>query len=231
VSHTGIQPVSHTGIQPEPMPARRLSFPARPKPPRAPALRSIGLLSLLLVACRSPTPPPSPVPPSVGPPPLTDPLLAPVPTGPPPGQVFLFAAADRPPQVRFEWRHAMPTARVPNPHQAERFILCVYDKGRGRCESGVRAGVPPPIWFEADADDPVLERAPILPKRVPFAAPLPIHLGHTFGTRLSMLPAYRDRELWWQVGACRSGTCRMSDPRSLRMYGPAKPDAGPKADP
>lgn len=194
-------------------------------------MRSLGLLSLLLVACRSKTSLPlPPQPPAEAPPSLTDPLLAPLPKAPPQGQVFLFTA-DRPPLVRFEWRHAVPTARVPNPHQAERFILCIYDRAQGRCESGKRDGVPPPIWFEAEARDPLIERTPILPDRVPFAAPLDIHLGYEFATPLRMLPAYRNRDLSWQVGACRGGTCRMSDPWSLRIFEPRVPDTPAGAEP
>ena len=120
----------------------------------------------------------------------------------------------------------MPTAQVPSPHQADRMILCVYDEQRGDCESGVREGVPPPIWFEAAADDPVLDRRAIQPERNPFATTPDIDLGYEFRASLQMRPEYRGRTLRWQVGACLSGTCRMSDPRSIRMRSPGEGEGG-----
>lgn len=119
--------------------------------------------------------------------------------------------------MEFVWRHGMPTAQVPNPHQAERFVICVYDQQLGRCESGVREGVPEPIWFEAADADPVVNREPVRQERLPFIRSPDIHLGYEFRTRLRMRPEYRDRTLAWRVGACLAGTCRMSDPRTLRM--------------
>ena len=147
---------------------------------------------------------------------IIDPLLAPVPQAPSEGRAYSFRSADAPPMVFFDWRHGMPTAQIPNPHQAERIIICVYDEQRGECESGTREGVPKPIWFEAAADDPKVNRAAIKQERNPFVRAPDMHLGYEFRTSLRMRPEYRDRRLLWQVGACASGTCRMSDPRSLR---------------
>jgi hypothetical protein len=148
-----------------------------------------------------------------------DPLIAPVPQAPSDGRRYGYSPAGDPPEVQFVWRHGMPTAQVPSPHQAERMIICIYDQERGRCESGSREGVPRPIWFQADTDDPKIERTPIRQELPPFASPLDIDLGYEYRTLLRMRPEYRGRTLLWQVGACLSGTCRMSDPWSLRMEG------------
>jgi len=148
---------------------------------------------------------------------ITDPLMAPIPQAPPPGKAFGYSPTSAPRMVHFRWRHGMPTAQIPNPHQAERLIVCIYDEQLGDCESGTRAGVPKPIWFEAAADDPQINRTPIKPERLPFVSSPDIHLGYEFRTSLRMRPEYRDRSLLWQVGACASGTCRMSDPQSLRI--------------
>lgn len=155
---------------------------------------------------------------------IVDPLLAPIPSAPAEGRKYSFRSADAPPMVFFNWRHGTLTAQIPNPHQAERIIICVYDEQRGECESGTREGVPKPIWFEAAADDPKINRAAIEPERNPFVRAPDMHLGYEFRTSLRMRPEYRDRRLLWQVGACASGTCRMSDPRSLRMGRPAGSD-------
>jgi hypothetical protein len=148
---------------------------------------------------------------------LSDPLIAPLPQAPPDESRFGYRTGTQSPVVEFVWRHAMPTAEVPSPHQAERFIICIYERQRGRCESGHRKGVLRPIWFEADADDPMMDRTPIRQERLPFAPAPDIYLGYEFRTRLRMRPEYRGQSLLWQVGACLSGTCRMSDPRSLLM--------------
>ena len=149
--------------------------------------------------------------------PFSDPLLAPLLQAPVDGHLYPYLPASGPPSVELVWRHGMPTARVPNPHQAERIIICVYDQQRGRCESGTREGVPKPIWFEAAVDDPAINRAPITPEQLPFLPSPDIHLGYEFRASLRMRSEYRDRTLAWQVGACLSGTCRMSTPRSLRI--------------
>jgi len=149
--------------------------------------------------------------------PLPDPLVAPIPQAPPEGRAYVYPPTGLPPTVELVWRHGMPTGRVPSPHQAERFIVCVYDAQRGRCESGFREAVPRPIWLDAPADDPVIKRTPIKQKQLPFASSLDLQLGYEFRTHLRMRPEYRDRRLLWQVGACLGGTCRMSDPRSLRI--------------
>lgn len=151
---------------------------------------------------------------------ISDPLLAPSPQAPPDGKVYRYRLTGEPPLVELVWRHGMPSAQVPSPHQAERMIICVYDEQRGRCESGSRVGVPQPIWLEADADDPAINRTPIRQKQLPFVSTPDIHLGYEFRTSLRMRPGYANRSLLWQVGACLGGTCRISDPQRLRMTRP-----------
>ncbi len=151
---------------------------------------------------------------------INDPLLAPIQQAPPQGRAYGYRLASAPPSIIFEWRHGVPTKQIPSPHQAERIIICVYDEKRGDCESGTRYGVPKPIWFEAAADDPAVNRTPIELEKNPFVPSPDIHFGYEFRTSLRMRPEYRDRSLLWQVGACSSGTCRMSDPRSLRLGRP-----------
>jgi hypothetical protein len=169
---------------------------------------SMGLLLVLIAGCTSQ---PAEVESFI------DPLVAPAPEAPPDGKSYPYPAAGEPPMVLFRWRHGMPSKQIPSPHQAERFILCVYEEQRGECESGKRAGAPSPIWLEVAADDPALNRTPIKQEKNPFVRSPDIHLGYAFRTSLRMLPDYRDRSLLWQIGACSSGTCRMSDPRSLRL--------------
>jgi hypothetical protein len=155
---------------------------------------------------------------------LGDPLVAPIPQTPAEGKAFSYRAADAPPMVHFEWRHGMPTAQIPSPHQADRIIICVYDAQRGECESGIREGVPAPIWFEVAAEDPKVNRTRIKHAWNPFVRAPDIHFGYEFRTSLLMRPEYGDRGLLWQVGACAGGTCRMSDPRAIRIGQPV--DAG-----
>lgn len=155
---------------------------------------------------------------------IIDPLKAPVPQTPSEGRTYRYGSDGRPPMVLFAWRHGMPSKRIPNPHQAERIVICVYDQQRGECESGKRAGVPRPIWFEAAAADPAINRTRIEPEKNPFVRAPEILLGYEFRTSLPMRPEYRDRSLLWQVGACSRGTCRMSDPRSLRVGSSAAGD-------
>jgi hypothetical protein len=149
--------------------------------------------------------------------PISDPLVAPSPQYPPDGSLISYPAGASPPSVELVWRHGMPSARVPNPHHADTMLICVYDEQKGRCESGTRQGVPQPIWLEAVADDPQINRTPIRQERPPFASSPDMDLGYEFRTRLRLRPEYRGRTLLWQVGACLKGTCRMSDPRSLRV--------------
>lgn len=169
---------------------------------------SVGVLMLATAGCTSKPTETDPI---------IDPLLAPVPQAPSEGRAYSFRSDSAPPMVFFDWRHGMPTGQIPNPHQAERIIICIYDEQRGECESGTREGVPKPIWFEVATEDPKINRTPIRHERIPFVRAPDIHLGYEFRTGLRMRPEYRGRRLLWQVGACASGTCRMSDPRSLRM--------------
>jgi hypothetical protein len=149
---------------------------------------------------------------------ISDPLVAPSPQYPPDGSLISYPAdAAAPPSVELVWRHGMPSAQVPNPHHADTMLICVYDEQKGRCESGTRQGVPQPIWLEATADDPLIKRTPIRQEQPPFASFPDMDLGYEFRTRLMLRPEYRGRTLLWQVGACLEGTCRMSDPRSLRV--------------
>jgi hypothetical protein len=149
--------------------------------------------------------------------PIPDPLVAPMPRAPADGRQLRYSTTGAPPTVELVWRHGMPTAQVPIPYQADRMIICIYDEQRGRCESGSREGVPQPIWLEVAADDPKINRTPIRQERHPFISSPEIDLGYEFRTSLQMRPEYRNRNLLWQVGACLGGTCRMSDPRSLRI--------------
>lgn len=152
---------------------------------------------------------------------LIDPLMAPIQQAPPPGRVFAYRSASEPPLIVFEWRHGMPTKQIPSPHNAEKFIVCVYDELLGECESGTRDGVPTPIWFEARADDPAIDRTPITLEKNPVAPVPDLNLGYAFRTSLQVRPEYRGRTLLWQVAACADGTCRMTNPRSLRLGQPA----------
>lgn len=174
-----------------------------------------GLVSILALGCSS-------QPADVGV--ITDPLMAPKPQAPAQGRAYGYRSTGVPPMVFFKWRHGMPTAQIPNPHQAERFIICVYDEQLGECESGTREGVPKPIWFEAAAEDAAINRAPIKQELRPFVSSPDIHVGYEFRTGLRMRPEYRNRSLLWQVGACAGGTCRMSDPRLLRTGRRRAPD-------
>ena len=158
--------------------------------------------------------------------PISDPLMAPSPQAPPEGRTYSYSSDGQPPMVLFKWRHGMPTKQIPSPHQAERFIICVYDEKLGECESGTREGVPEPIWLEVAADDPVVYRRPIEQEKNPFVRSPNVNIGYEFRTSLGMHPEYRDRSLLWQVGACSGGTCRMSDPQSLRMGGPGQWNGG-----
>lgn len=146
-----------------------------------------------------------------------DPLLAPSLQAPPDESTYHYDATGAPPTLELVWRHGEPTARVPNPHRADRFIICVYDQQRGRCESGLRAGVPRPIWLDVAADDPAIARDPIRLRRLPFASGPEVSLGYEFRASLQLRPEYRSRSLAWQVGACLGGSCRISDPRTLRV--------------
>lgn len=153
---------------------------------------------------------------------LGDPLMAPIPKAPAEGKAYSYRAANASPMVVFEWRHGMPTAQIPSPHQADRIIICVYDAQRGECESGTREGVPAPIWFEVSAEDPKVNRAPIKHAWNPFVRGPDIHFGYEFRASLRLRPEYGDRGLLWQVGACASGTCRMSDPRAIQIGRPVE---------
>jgi hypothetical protein len=157
--------------------------------------------------------------------PFYDPLMAPSPQAPADKKIYHFGPTGEPPTVELVWRHGMPTAQIPSPYQAERIIVCVYEEQRGRCESGSREGVARPIWLEAAADDPAIHRTPIRAERPPFDSFPEMQLGYEFRVCLPMRREYRSLTFLWQVGACVGGTCRLSNPRSLRM----DPGPGPKS--
>jgi len=176
-----------------------------------------ALLSFAIAACVSEAPKVEPI---------RDPLVAPVPLEPADGQQLGYSTTGAPPMVELVWRHGMPTAQVPVPYHADHIIICVYDEQTGRCESGSREGVPQPIWLEAAADDPKINRTPIRQEKPPFISAPDIDLGYEFRTSLRLRPEYRDRTLLWQVGACLGGTCRMSDPRSFRLNAGTRKHSG-----